>query len=252
MWCSNMIGWQHPPLKMNYGKAYTKKIFYYHIMTCGSKVFAFVLVLLIVLSSLSLFAAKLVNAQSETVPSVPKFKVQFVGTGFVPLTTDELPGVNITIVNQPFTPYTDKDGNEINLYYLIQWKPNSSSVWQEDELPLTQSNSSTTVLTLALIISGEPPPTGVVDFQVEAEIGYVTYEGISHGVYIPPTYIGQVSGWSNTQTVSIPSSSSSSSISSLLHGVFSLAIYLVVGMIAASIVILFVLLNERKKHLKKN
>jgi len=219
-------------------------------MTRRSRLFAFLLVLLIALSSFSLFAAKLINAQSETIPSVPKFTVKFIGTSFLPLTVDALPVVNITIVNQPFTPYTDKYGNKINLYYLIQWKPDLSSVWQEDELPLTQSNSGTTMLPLALIISGEPSPTGVVDFQVEAVIGHITYEGPSSGGYIPPTYNGQVSGWSNTQTVTVPSSSNPSSISPL-HTVFSLAIYLMVGTIAASIVLIFVLLNERKKLLSK-
>ena len=145
------------------------------------------------------------SAASTTspIPSVPEFTVKYVGTASVPLTGFALPAVNITIKNQPFTPYTDRNGNKIDLYYLIEWKDNSSSGWQQDELPLTQSNSSYTVLPLGLVRSGAPAPRGQVDFQVEAVIGYVTYiqGSVPQRQYIPPTYTGQMSGWSDTQTI---------------------------------------------------
>ena len=107
---------------------------------------SFSMLLIVILAFSSLIMAKPAFAQTPTpstipTPSVPEFTVKFVGSLSVPLTTDTLPSVNITIKNQPFTPYTDQDGNKINLYYLIQWKENSSNAWQQDELPLTESNS---------------------------------------------------------------------------------------------------------------
>ena len=117
------------------------------------KNFALLLITVIAISSLSIMMIKPSSAQSIPTPSVPEFTVKYVGTGLVPLTGFALPAVNITIKNQPFTPYTERNGNKINLYYLIEWKDNSSSGWQQDELPLTQSNSSYTVLPLGLVRS---------------------------------------------------------------------------------------------------
>jgi hypothetical protein len=174
-----------------------------------SKSFSLLLIALLAVSSLIM--AKPAFAQIPT-PSVPEFTVKFVGTISAGLLTGTfLPCVNITIKNQPFTPYTDQNGNKINLYYLIRWKENSSNSWQQDELPLTESNSNYTILPLALVRSEAPPPSGQVDFQVEAVIGYVTYVqgSVPQGEYIPPTYTGEMSGWSNIQTIAIPENSTS-------------------------------------------
>ncbi len=162
--------------------------------------------------SLNLIVVNPAFAQSIPKPSVPEFTVKFAGTFSIPLTGYSLPSANITIKNQPFTPYTDQHVNKINLYYIIQWKENSSNSWQQDELPLTESNSNYTVLPLALIRSGAPPPSGQVDFQVEAVIGYITYiqGSVPQGEYIPPTYTGEFSGWSNTQSIIVINNSNSS------------------------------------------
>jgi hypothetical protein len=213
------------------------------------KGFASLLILIIAISSLSLLVIKPSSAQSIPTPSMPEFTVKYVGTASVPLTGFALPAVNITIKNQPFTPYTDRNGNKINLYYLIQWKDNSSSGWQQDELPLTQSNSSYTVLPLALVRSGAPAPSGQVDFQVEAVIGYVTYiqGSVPQGQYIPPTYTGQMSGWSNTQTVTVPKSSSSPSVLTSIFLLLPILFLVFVG-VAVLLVVLVVLLIEKKKN----
>lgn len=213
------------------------------------KSFALLLILIIAISSLSLMVIKPSNAQSIPTASVPEFTVKYVGTASVPLTGFALPAVNITIKNQPFTPYTDRNGNKIDLYYLIQWKDNSSSGWQQDELALTESNSSYTVLPLGLVRSGAPAPRGQVDFQVEAVIGYVTYiqGSVPQGQYIPPTYTGQMSGWSNTQTIIVPNSSSSPSVLTSIFLLLPILFLVFVG-VAVLLVVLVVLLIDKKKN----
>lgn len=179
----------------------------------------FALMLFLVLTAFSLIMVKSTFSQIPT-PSVPEFTIKFVGTFPVPLTGYTLPSVNITIKNQPFTAYTDQHGNQISLYYIIQWKENSSSSWQQTQIPLNESNSNYTTTNLGLIRSGAPPPSGQVDFQVEAVIGYITYiqGSVPQGEYIPPTYTGEFSGWSNTQSITVSNNApSSSSLHSLHH-----------------------------------
>jgi hypothetical protein len=184
-------------------------------MHCLSKGFLFVLILVIAIASLSLLLIKPASGQSIPTPLVPEFTVKFVGTFSIPFIGYSLPTVNITIKNQPFTPYTDQHGNKINLYYIIQWKENSSNSWQQTQIPLNESNSNYTETNLGLIRSEAPSPTGQVDFQVEAVIGYITYNSgsVPQGEYIPPAYIGEFSGWSNTQTVAVPENSALTSTS---------------------------------------
>jgi hypothetical protein len=221
-------------------------------MGCISKSFSLILILIMVILSVSLM---LVSAQPPllnqiSTPSVPDFAVKFVGIGSIPLTLDTLPCVNITIKNQPFTPYTDRYGNKINLYYRIQWKENTSNFWQQDEIPLTESNSNYTILPLALIRSEAPPPKGQVDFQVEAVIGYVTYiqGSVPQGEYIPPSYTGEMSGWSDTQSIIVTNTSSSSPVLSSIDTLFSPTIILILIVVAILMAVLVVLLYEKTKN----
>jgi hypothetical protein len=182
-----------------------------------SKSLASVLILIVAISSLTVLIVKPTNAQSTTKPSVPDFTIEFVRIDSQPLPEPLIsysePLVNVTIKNQLFTPFTDQNGHKINLYYLIDWKQPSDNVWQQGEIPLQASNSSYTVYSFYLVYSGQAPPKGQVDFQVESVIGYITYiqGSVPKGEYIPPTYTGEVSGWSNTQTITISSTSNTPS-----------------------------------------
>ncbi len=188
------------------------------------------------------------TSSTQTTPSVPEFTVKFIGTFQIPLTSAILPSVNITIKNQPFTTYTDQHGNRINLYYVIQWKENSSNYWQQTQIPLNESNYDFTTTNLGLIRSGASPPTGVVNFQVEAIIGYITYiqGSVPQGEYIPPTYTGEFSGWSNTQSIIVTNSPTISSSSSVLQ--LSLTIYIVLVIVAVLLAGLVIVLYEKTKN----
>jgi hypothetical protein len=170
-------------------------------------------------------------------PSVPEFTVELVDTSYdVPTTysTDPYTGKQVThegyhvarrtievkIKNQPFTPFTDSDGREIKFYYNIrikghyeEWGSDFDDVYGSGEMP-TQSNSEYTVISynsegtysfnLAPVSRMlEVSPNGEIDFQVKALVGY-RYEAVTvpgfHGWF----FEGEESGWSNTQTITIP------------------------------------------------
>ncbi len=93
----------------------------------------------IVLSSLMMLTVKPADAQTVTTPSVPQFTVKIIDNSHdVPptQTTDQYTGVTTTqpgyhvdnrtievsIKNQPFTPYTNASGNKISLFYWIEFK----------------------------------------------------------------------------------------------------------------------------------
>jgi hypothetical protein len=178
-------------------------------------------------------------------PSVPEFTIQIVAYPYdVPTThsIDPYTGQDIThegyhvenksivvrIKNQPFTPYQiqDSNGNEwtINLHYNIRIRGHFSEDWSElyrpsDGLPRQDYESDYSVFTYVLgegdaytylgTIMMKFPAGGQVDFQVEAMIGYVHREIT---IPVPGTgwiFTGETSGWSNTQTIIIPTSTPS-------------------------------------------
>jgi hypothetical protein len=136
--------------------------------------------------------------------------------------------VMFTIRNQPFTPYVDSSNNTIGLYYNFRYKGHFGNDWSYypfsesgqgtrrysamfyvliDQSPkLSASNSEYTdiVLGLPFLFGVDNPPVGSqVDFQVQALIGHIDYEG--DGFY---SYAGQRSDWSNTQTITVGQSDS--------------------------------------------
>jgi hypothetical protein len=184
---------------------------------------------ILTVSSLTVIESAL--AQSVPKPSVPDFTVKLVAHPYdVPPTTtttiDQYTGkeivtttpgyhvenksIEITIKNQPFTPYTDTHGYEINLYYNVRSKGHFGDDWDWKELyshykgsssanPV-QSSSEYTVLSL----SADYPDDAQVDFQVEAIVGHY-YDELA-GRPILPLYVlsvDQPSGWSSTQTITI-------------------------------------------------
>jgi len=146
-----------------------------------------------------------------TKPSVPEFTVELVDESYqVNLRT-----IEVKIANQPFTPYTDSDGRNIDFYYNIRLKEHDKENWTEaynaEEMP-TQSNSAYTIIdynsegNYAFILeptskSLEVTPNSQVDFQVEAMIGYIYEESTDLRSW---AFAGERSGWSSTQTITIP------------------------------------------------
>lgn len=126
------------------------------------------------------------------------------------------------IRNQPFTSYNDTSDNEICLYYNFKFKGHFGSEWQyypfsesgqgtrrysamfyvlSYESPkLAASNSEFTDITLSIpfLFGIDNPKSGSLDFQVQALIGHIDYQG--DGFY---KFEGQTSGWSDTQTITI-------------------------------------------------
>ncbi|MCL5876450.1 MAG: hypothetical protein M1540_01400 [Candidatus Bathyarchaeota archaeon] len=121
---------------------------------------------------------------------------------------------HISISNQPFEPYPDSKGNLIDLFYDIKWKPHNADSWQTLLPPgshLSQ-NKEFYLSAVSIGFKGNPDhslwdlldyiPGNQIDFQVQALIGYYTVDNV---------FVGQSSGWSNTQTLTIPNDDSTSS-----------------------------------------
>jgi len=176
-------------------------------------------------------------AFAQTIPSVPTFIVQPVGPSWtVPTTyslnqntgkvvaqigyTVEYPFVEVTIKNQPFTPYFNTSiGQEISLRYNIQISPHGENSWTDIcslnagapflHDPEQSVDSNYTNLSIDVLIDGIGfIPVGTqTDIQVQAMIGYITliYAANEFGENSTEySFVGQTGSWSNTQTVNIP------------------------------------------------
>jgi hypothetical protein len=99
-----------------------------------SKIFALILILIMVISSQSLLMIKPTYAQSIPKPSVPQFTVKFVNASNSVTTTNPYTGANetqqiindsieVTIKNQPF------DHSNYQIYYNIRTKPHFAVNW---------------------------------------------------------------------------------------------------------------------------
>jgi hypothetical protein len=210
------------------------------------------LLLIVVLIALSLIAVMPKSAvASITKPSVPEFTVHIVAYPYdVPTThsIDPFTGQDIThqgyhvenksievrIKNQPFTPYEIQENGDnwtTNFFYNIRIRGHFSEDWIElyradDGYPHQWSDSDYTVISYLLgegdadTVLGTKmirlPAGGQVDFQVKAMTGYVSRKWVgNYGPFsVPYVFTGETSGWSNTQTLTIPASGSSSSSSS--------------------------------------
>lgn len=175
--------------------------------------------------------------QAATKPTAPQFNVRVIGNYYyVPpsttTTVDQYTGkeniitnpgyykderrIEVSIKNQQFTPYTDKNGNEHKLYYQVQFKGHFGDEWKTFYPFTFQSGSNRTTLTAP---SNDYPPLfadSQIDFRVEAIIGqpgfnrYVYYEGGSQ----PMFYTDVISsGWSEVLTFTIPEPGVTSTLS---------------------------------------
>ena len=213
----------------------------------GSSIKVSELILTLLVAS-TLLLVPLTNAQTIPAPSSPEFTVRYVDYSYdVPpkYGIDQYTGNNVTvqagyhvdnrsieftIKNQQFTPYTDSNGNNIQLYYNFRYKGNYGDDWTYYPLDsngrsvfhyggifvevtptaYVASNSDYSVLELSLNLLGsgygQTPPNGVeVNFEVQALIGYFSYD--QYGYF---NFSGKLSDWSTAQTITIGETSSPS------------------------------------------
>lgn len=160
-------------------------------------------------------------------PSVPDFSVAYVDHSYtVPVThwttTDPYTGqqithssggehvdnrtIDVTIRNQPFTPYIDSSNSTVYLYYNIRSKGHFED-WNGDtdfgshsQTGIQATSSAYTVVSFS-VQYWSVPQGGQIDFQVKAIEGYTIYNSQACGTQYQNT-VGE-SGWSTTRTVTI-------------------------------------------------
>jgi hypothetical protein len=160
-------------------------------------------------------------------PSVPEFTVAYVDHSYdVPVThwttTDPYTGeqithssggehvdnrtIDVTIKNQPFTPYKDASNNTVYLYYNIRSKGHfenwngDSDLGSHSQTGIQSTTSTYTVVSFNFQY-WNVPQGGQIDFQVKSVTGYTFYNSQSCGTQYQNT-VGD-SGWSNTETITI-------------------------------------------------
>ncbi len=185
-------------------------------MNSISKVFSLFVIVVILVTSISM--VKLAIAQvGVTTPARPNFGVEHnifltdvpptygvdPSTGKAVVIQEGYTGVDETvyvrIVNQPFIPYKDSTGNNIQLFYSIRWLEPSNNSWVDPVRTTQAPNEEFTVCTFEFmgnyhkVSHGLDIPIGSeTDFQVEASIGYYTADDV---------FVGKTSGWTNPQAI---------------------------------------------------
>jgi hypothetical protein len=176
------------------------------------------LILFIVFSGASLLLAEPVKAQTSPstsgvpTPSVPEFTLSFsnptlFGNATTPTIT--LGFIDVTIKNQPFPSVVN--GNTTIFYYIVRVKPHSD---EDDWVNQSQSDNSSSPYTLTQIDVSSYQGFEI-DIQVQATLGYYytytvqnTWNGYPYGAPESITsFIDLSSGWSPTQTITIPANS---------------------------------------------
>jgi hypothetical protein len=181
---------------------------------------------------------------AQTTPSVPEFTLKVVAhpydvapttsidpyTGKTIVTTNgyhvQNRSIELIIKNQPFTPYSDVNGNYIVLSYNVSskghyaedWKYYPDAYW---EIPLIPMKGDFTVMSFGYGDNESDlysflmnmPDSGQIDFRVEQRIGYYTKTQISlpipGGPFYSVSFTGQSSDWSSIQTITIPATTPS-------------------------------------------
>jgi hypothetical protein len=169
-------------------------------------------------------------------PSVPEFSVAYVDHSYnVPVThwttTDPYTGeqinhssggehvdnrtIDVTIKNQPFTPYKDPSSNQtVYLYYNVRSKGHFED-WNTANSGHNQGGLQATTSTYTVVSFNigywNVPQGGQIDFQVQASLSYTanTYSG-SCFTGSQTTPVG-TSDWSAAQTLTIGNPTPSSS-----------------------------------------
>lgn len=256
-------------------------------MNSVNKSFTFLLIVLLAISIVIM--TKLAFAQTPA-PSVPEFTVQLVGPPVtVPTTyslnstsgqivanlgyTNEYSNIEITIKNQPAPSVVD--GNAVGIYLDVRFEPHFAGDDWVDQYSFNNftyadvgnwyadvsagyrqlSNSTYTVIYLD---ASSYQPGSEIDVQVQASLGYYsTYSVYDYQIYQTisvKSFFAQQSGWSPTQTITIPANiplsptpaptpSSSTPTSSLL-----LITLVVIAFLLAIIVFLLFYMRKRKTN----
>ena len=208
-----------------------------------SKKFALLLIFVLVMSSLFLVefcvAPVTVPANPSAAPEIvsveihndpiwypPTYSVPDPYTGEVTQTRPGYWGSNgsiiLTIKNRPFTPYTDKDGNNINIYYSVFTMLSFVGSWDKSPWPVIyQSDSVNTIITLTYGNGGTlyVEPEEIVNFRVQAVAGYFrsSYEtrdlsSVLPFLYtVPAVYEGVGSSYAEF-TITIPTTDESGTL----------------------------------------
>jgi hypothetical protein len=176
-----------------------------------------IMAILVAMTVSSIILAQTAYAATHTV-SVPEFTIKYVDYSYdVPTTygTDPYTGETIivresyhvdnrtheiTITNQPFTPY-QIGNNTVLLYYDIRSKGHYGN-WTTDEGIRVQASTSTYTV-VSNKIDQNLPTNAQIDFQVRATLSYIyqTYQG-DWLINIETIIVAQ-SDWSETQTVGV-------------------------------------------------
>jgi hypothetical protein len=204
---------------------------------------------LVLVGAVGFVTAQASDFSSIPTPSVPEFTVTIVDSSYDvsttystdPYTGETIPiegyhverrTIEVKIKNQPFSSFSLQESPQaanwtVNFYYNVRYKGHFEDVWHDlyllsDGYPLQDSGSDYTVLSyeggysptegISLhtgAIMTTLPAGGMVDFQVEALIGYTHRDASTF--FAPWVFEGQKSGWSSTQTITISGSSSPSS-----------------------------------------
>jgi hypothetical protein len=194
------------------------------------------LITCLVVSSLFVLTVVPATVQAVSKPSVPQFSVKFVDNSYdVPTTTtttiDPYTGkestytsygyhvvdrtVEVSIKNQPFTPYTDENSQKHQLYYNIQYKGRFETDWYPPMFApgyIVQSDSEYTDISGVLWSINYFEIGAQLDFKIEAVIGYTELYYADKWFPVGSTFIvEETSGWSAIQTITLAGETTSSS-----------------------------------------
>jgi hypothetical protein len=168
------------------------------------------------------------------------------------------------IRNQPFTPYIDSTGNNISLYYNFRFKGHFGDEWKYHPFSETGVTTTryvmfmsppkkcngfvastseytdlsfrlTTLFDFQSIKSGDQ-----IDFQVQAQTGYIDYFG--DGYYI---FIGQSSDWSETQAIKIAETQPEPTLISDSDFILYIGIVLLIIVVVFAILLFYF---KKRKH----
>ncbi len=191
------------------------------------------LILMLIFAFSSLIVVDSACAQSVPAPSAPVFTATLVDRSYdVPASSSVDPytgetinhpaqrvenySIDLVIKNQPFTAFVgDEHGNTVQIQYNVRIKQSSeTNNWVEVYSPYNgypiQANSDAYTTFNISIQGGWDSSLGSIagtqsDIQVEALAGYVHRMVVwSPSFGAPYVFNGTESGWSKTQTVSIP------------------------------------------------
>jgi hypothetical protein len=208
-----------------------------------SAVSVFLMAIMVAGIALSCFGAVNAES-SISKPSVPEFTVSVTAHSYdiqttTTTTTDPydshistttMPGyhvvngsIEVSIKNQQFTPYYASNGYPIKLFYHfrakgfdVNWHYSGEGAYVNRYFEATNS----TYTTFAVLYSGNSfeisggwniyKSDGTLGFQVEAFIGYMNVTNINPADImvraddLRTDFVGETSGWSDTQTATIP------------------------------------------------